>query len=187
MRWFACATALAFFACAGWAGEQPAVRPAPVDATIRDGRTLLDARPLRMPIDGVLASSLRDTFSEGRPGHLHEAIDILAPRGTPVYAVDDGPLVKLFTSAPGGLTVYQFDPNGQLAYYYAHLDRYALGLKEGNALRRGDLLGYVGSTGNASPDAPHLHFAVFRLGAEKQWWKGTPVNPFEALRRVAAP
>lgn len=186
MQWSACVAAFALCACAGWAGAQPAVQPAPVDA-IRDGWTLLDARPLRMPIDGVPASSLRDTFNEGRPGHTHEAIDILAPRGTPVYAVDDGRLVKLFTSVPGGLTVYQFDPHGQLAYYYAHLDRYAPGLKEGAALRRGDLVGYVGSTGNASPDAPHLHFAVFRLGPEKQWWKGTPVNPFEALRRVAAP
>ena len=99
--------------------------------------------------------------------------------------MDDGRLVKLFNSVPGGLTLYQFDPQGQLAYYYAHLDGYAKGLKEGATLRRGDLLGYVGYTGNASPDAPHLHFAVFRLGPEKQWWKGTPVNPFEALRRAA--
>ena len=135
----------------------------------------------------VSASALRDTFNDGRPGHTHEAIDIAAPRGTPVYAVDDGRLVKLFTSVPGGLTIYQFDPDGRLAYYYAHLDRYADGLREGVALRRGDVVGYVGSTGNASPDAPHLHFAVFRLGPEKQWWKGTAVNPFGALQRVAAP
>jgi murein DD-endopeptidase MepM/ murein hydrolase activator NlpD len=108
----------------------------------------------------------------------------MAPRGTKVFAVDDGKLVKLFKSVPGGLTVYQFDPSGQLAYYYAHLDRYADGLKEGMQLRRGDLVGYVGSTGNASPDGPHLHFAVFRLGPERQWWKGDPVNPYPALRQA---
>lgn len=186
MRWPACTAALALCAYAGWAGAQSVAQPTPIGA-LCDGQTLLDARPLRMPLDGVPASSLRDTFNEGRLGHTHEAIDILAPRGTPVVAVDDGLLVKLFTSVPGGLTIYQFDPDGKLSYYYAHLDRYAPGLTEGTALRRGDLLGYVGSTGNASADAPHLHFAVFRLGPEKQWWKGTPVNPFEALRRVAVP
>jgi peptidoglycan LD-endopeptidase LytH len=98
--------------------------------------------------------------------------------------VDDGTLVKLFTSVPGGLTAYQFDPEGNLAYYYAHLDRYADGLEEGMSLRRGDLIGYVGSSGNASTDAPHLHFAVFRLGSERQWWKGDPVNPYPALRQA---
>lgn len=186
MRWADWSTAFVLCVIAAGAGAQPSVRPTHADA-IGDGRMLLDARPLRVPLDGVSAASLRDTFNEGRPGHTHEAIDILAPRGTPVYAVDDGRLVRLFNSVPGGLTVYQFDPQGQLAYYYAHLDRYAPGLKEGAVVRRGELLGYVGSTGNASPDAPHLHFAVFRLGPEKQWWKGSPVNPFEALRRVAEP
>ena len=100
MRWATCATAFLVCACAGWVGAQPSVRPASATA-IRDGRTLLDARPLGMPLNGVSAASLRDTFNEGRPGHTHEAIDILAPRGTPVYAVDDGPLMKLFTSVCG--------------------------------------------------------------------------------------
>ena len=168
----------------GTAGAQglPGASPAPVPAT--DGDALLLARPLALPVDGVPASALRDTFLEGRPGHPHEALDIMAPRGTPVRAVDDGRLVKLFTSVPGGLTIYQFDPDGQLAYYYAHLDRYADGLREGMALRRGDLLGEVGTTGNAPPGAPHLHLAVFRLGPERQWWKGVAVNPYPALRRL---
>lgn len=136
-----------------------------------------------MPVQGVLPSALRDTFGDGRDnnGRGHEAIDIMAPRGTPVLVVDDGRIVKLFTSQPGGLTVYQFDPSGQLAYYYAHLDAYAPGLAEGQQLRRGSLIGYVGSSGNANPDAPHLHFAMFRLGPEKQWWKGEPINPFQLL------
>jgi peptidoglycan LD-endopeptidase LytH len=150
-----------------------------------DGATLLAQRPLVIPVAGVRADALMDTYAQGRPGHRHEAIDIAAPRGTPVHAVDDGKVAKLFTSVPGGLTVYQFDPAGKLAYYYAHLDRYAPGLKEGMALRRGDVIGHVGSTGNAAPGAPHLHFAVFRLGPLRQWWKGEPVNPYPALRRAA--
>ncbi len=136
-----------------------------------------------MPVQGVAANELRDTFAEGREnnGRGHEAIDIAAPRGTPVLAVDDGRIIKLFLSKPGGITIYQFDATGQFAYYYAHLDRYAEGLSEGQSVRRGSVIGYVGSSGNASPDAPHLHFAIFRLGAEKQWWKGEPINPFEYL------
>ena len=98
-----------------------------------------------------------------------------------VFAVDDGPLVKLFTSVRGGLTVYQFDTSRRYAYYYAHLDRYAEGLKAGMALRRGDLVGYVGTTGNSPTSAPHLHFAVFRLTPDKLWWKGDAVNPYPAL------
>lgn len=141
------------------------------------------AQLLLLPVEGIAASDLRDTFADGRDGDQrgHEAIDILAPRGTPVLAVDDGRIVKLFLSQPGGITIYQFDPSGTLAYYYAHLDRYAPGLAEGQMVRRGSVIGYVGSTGNASPDAPHLHFAIFRLGPEKQWWKGDPVNPFGYL------
>jgi len=138
---------------------------------------------LLLPVQGVLARDLRDTFADGRDNNQrgHEAIDIHAPHGTPVLAVDDGPIAKLFLSKPGGITIYQFDATGQLAYYYAHLDAYAAGLKEGQNIRRGSVIGYVGSSGNAHPDAPHLHFAIFRLGPEKQWWKGTPLNPFESL------
>lgn len=150
-----------------------------------DGAALLAQRPLVIPVAGIRPEALVDTFEQGRPGHRHEAIDIAAPRGTPVHAVDDGKVAKLFTSVPGGLTVYQFDPAGKLAYYYAHLDRYVPGLKEGEPLRRGDVIGYVGSTGNAAPDAPHLHFAVFRLGPLQQWWKGDAINPYPALRNAS--
>jgi murein DD-endopeptidase MepM/ murein hydrolase activator NlpD len=156
-----------------------------VAAPAADGAALLAQRPLVIPVAGVKPEALVDTFEQGRPGHRHEAIDIAAPRGTPVHAVDDGTVVKLFTSVPGGLTVYQFDLAGKLAYYYAHLDRYVPGLKEGAPLRRGDVIGYVGSTGNARPDAPHLHFAVFRLGPRKQWWKGDAINPYPALRNAS--
>ena len=138
----------------------------------------LQTRLLMIPVAGTHASQLNDSFNQSRGGGRHEAIDIPAPKGTPVVAVDDGRVVKLFNSKPGGLTVYQFDPDEKLAYYYAHLDSYAPGLAEGRQLKRGDLVGSVGSTGNANPAAPHLHFAIFELGAEKRWWQGTPINPF---------
>lgn len=97
---------------------------------------------------------------------MHDAIDILAPTGTPVIAVADGTVEKLFNSERGGLTVYQFDPNGTYCYYYAHLERYADGLAEKQSIKRGQVIGYVGSTGNADPAAPHLHFEIHRLGPE---------------------
>ena len=136
---------------------------------------------LLIPVVGVAARQLTDSFDQGRGSERHEAIDIIAPRGTPVIAVDDGKVVKLFNSKPGGLTIYHFDPAERLAYYYAHLDRYAPGLAEGQRVKRGDVIGYVGSTGNANPSAPHLHFSIFLLGPEKRWWKGTPINPFPVL------
>ena len=139
-------------------------------------------RTLIIPVAGVQASALHDMFDERRGGgRKHEAIDILAPRGTPVIATDEGSVKKLFTSVPGGLTVYQFAPDGRYCYYYAHLDSYASGLHEGQQLKRGELIGYVGTTGNAPKDTPHLHFAIFLLDAERRWWKGTPINPYPLL------
>lgn len=138
-----------------------------------------------MPIAGVDPRSLHDDFSEARGGaRSHGALDILAPRGTPVLAVDEGTVRKLFTSVPGGLTVYQFDLAERYCYYYAHLDGYAPGLHEGQRLRRGDVVGYVGTTGNAPKDTPHLHFAVSRLDADRRWWTGTPIDPLPLLVRA---
>lgn len=138
-------------------------------------------RAMIVPVVGIPRSAMRDTFDQPRGGRRHEAIDILAPRGTPVIATDDGIVKKLFTSKPGGLTVYQFDPDQRFCYYYAHLDAYAPGLREGQLLRRGDVIGYVGTTGNSSPDTPHLHFALIRLDKERRWWTGTYVNPYPFL------
>lgn len=139
--------------------------------------------PLLIPVAGVEASHLVDTFTQSRDaGRPHEAIDIPAPRGTHVLAVADGKVAKLFLSKAGGTTVYQFDTTGKLAYYYAHLDSYAEGLAEGKQLKRGDLVGYVGSSGNANPAAPHLHFAIFELGPEKRWYEGRAINPYPLLR-----
>ena len=140
------------------------------------------AGELIIPVAGIGPSQLSDTYHQRRDGNRpHEALDIMAPRGTPVLAVADGKVVKLFDSKPGGLTIYQFDPTETVVYYYAHLDRYAAGVAAGLQVKQGEVLGYVGSTGNANPDAPHLHFAIFKLGPEKHWWQGTPINPLPLL------
>lgn len=162
-------------------------RPLPAVRNIGDpeGAQLLAQRSLQVPVAGVSPNSLIDMYEQDRGSRKHEAIDILAPTGTPVVAVDDGKIVKLFNSKPGGLTVYHYDAEGKLAYYYAHLDRYAEGLREGMTVRRGEVIGYVGSTGNADPKTPHLHFAVFKLGKDPKWWQGDPVNPYPAFSRAA--
>jgi murein DD-endopeptidase MepM/ murein hydrolase activator NlpD len=145
---------------------------------------MLRRRGLEFPVEGVDRNQLRDTFSDTRgQGRSHEALDIMAPRGTPVRAVENGTITKLFESpGGGGLTIYQFDPSESFCYYYAHLDRYAPGIREGQAVHRGQVIGYVGSTGNASPEAPHLHFTIFQLTPERKWWKGEPLNPYPVFK-----
>ena len=166
----------------GAAGSGPA--PAPASAVLSTDVSELKSRGLIIPVAGVEASELRATFDEmrGAGSRRHEALDILAPRGTPVLAAIDGRIAKLFTSKAGGLTIYQFDPQEQYTYYYAHLDRYAPGIAEGQTVTRGNVIGYVGTTGNAPPGTPHLHFAIFKLGPEKRWWEGDPIDPFAVLR-----
>ena len=142
---------------------------------------------LLVPVRGIQPAELTDTFNQTRGGtRIHEALDIMAPRGREVVAVADGKVAKLFNSKQGGVTMYQFDPTERFTYYYAHLDRYAQGLVEGKLLKRGELVGYVGSTGNANPNGPHLHFAIFELGPEKRWWEGRPINPYPLLRGTTA-
>ena len=142
----------------------------------------LRTRELTIPVSGVTVASLVPSFAEARGERVHEALDIMAPTGTPVVAVEDGTVVKLFTSKAGGLTLYQFDPSQSVAYYYAHLQGYASGVAEGTRVRRGQVIGYVGSTGNADPAAPHLHFAIFVLGPERRWWEGTAIDPYPVFR-----
>ena len=170
-----------------------AVEPAPIEAAAPEEaappappplpppRDALAERRLIVPVRGVAPSELRDNFSSRRGKRMHNAIDIMAPRGTPVIAADDGSLAKIYRHPLGGLSIYQYDPGERFAYYYAHMDAFAPGLEEGARVRRGDVLGYVGTTGNATPTAPHLHFAVYRQGADRRWWRGTPVNPFPYL------
>ena len=139
---------------------------------------------LAPPFPDLRAADLQDSFDQGRGNHKHQAIDILRPRGTPVHAVVEGNIAKLFNSRYGGLTVYQFDNTGAYCYYYAHLDRYDPALKEGMLVRAGSVIGYVGSTGDASVNTPHLHFAIFKLGPQKHWWEGTAINPYPSLLRA---
>ena len=142
----------------------------------------LAARDLVVPVEGIAPDALVRSFDEARGGRRHEAIDILAPRNTPVMAIEDGTVARLFYSKAGGITLYQFDPTGRYCYYYAHLERYADGLAEGQELRRGQVIGYVGTSGNAPKETPHLHFAIFRLAGAKRWWEGTPIDPYDVLR-----
>jgi peptidoglycan LD-endopeptidase LytH len=158
----------------GRTGVIPSTAPEAIDLT---------ARRLTIPVAGYAADKLVRSYHDARSGQReHEAIDILAPKGTPVVAVEEGTIAKLFNSKAGGITLYQFDPSQQYSYYYAHLDRYADGIKEGDRLHRGQVIGYVGVTGNAPKDTPHLHFAVYRLTADKHWWEGTPIDPYDILR-----
>jgi peptidoglycan LD-endopeptidase LytH len=138
----------------------------------------LRQRALAIPVAGLGPQHLRDTFADARDGRRHEAIDLLAPRGTRVIAADDGIVARLLTSSRGGRSVYQLDPSSTYCYHYLHLDRYSLRLREGLVLRKGETLGYVGSSGNASWRTPHLHFAVLKMGPEKACWVGTALNPF---------
>jgi murein DD-endopeptidase MepM/ murein hydrolase activator NlpD len=151
----------------------PVIGPPPAEA--------LERRDLLVPVDGVNPGDLVRSFAEARGGRKHEALDILAPRNTPVKAVEGGKIARLFSSKAGGITIYQFDPSQQYCYYYAHLERYTQGLAEGDTVQRGQVIGYVGTSGNAPKDTPHLHFAIFKLTAEKRWWEGTPIDPFDVL------
>ncbi len=138
---------------------------------------------LIIPVFGVVAGELRDTFTEARGnGRVHDAIDILAPRNTPVLAATNGRVLKLFTSKAGGLMVYAADSSERFIMMYGHLDGYAPGLADGSRLTRGQTIGFVGTTGNAPPNLPHLHFAIARAVDISRWWQGTAVNPYPLLK-----
>jgi murein DD-endopeptidase MepM/ murein hydrolase activator NlpD len=137
--------------------------------------------PIGLSIQGLKLADVHDSFNAARNGHPHEAVDIMAPRGTAVRAVVSGTIAKLFDSKAGGNTVYEFDEAGAHSYYYAHLDHYAFSLRESMHVERGTIIAYVGSTGNADPRAPHLHFAIFKLGPKREWWKDTPIDPYRSL------
>jgi peptidoglycan LD-endopeptidase LytH len=143
----------------------------------------LPAGRLLIPVAGVRPEQLQDTFNNARSeGRRHDAIDIIAPRGTPVLAAADGRIVKLFQSVKGGITVYQLGTDERTVYYYAHLDRYADGLSEGHFARRGETIAYVGDTGNATPGNHHLHFQVYSVTDPKKFWNGENLNPYDLLK-----
>lgn len=158
-------------------GRTPPV-PLPTAAEV----AALDAA-MTMPVQGVAPASLVDSFAEARGSRVHEALDIPAPRGTPVLAATDGRVLRLHRSEAGGLMIYATDASERFILMYAHLDGYARGLADGARLRRGEVIGYVGTTGNAPPGVPHLHFVVMRGDPQASWWEGTPVNPHPLLAR----
>ena len=185
-----CGGAMALLLCAAFAHFcvriVPADAPAPT-VTIRspDVHPSADNGPLLIPVEGVPASALTDTFTQARAGGArpHDAIDIMAARGRAVLAAADGRVEKLFWSQDGGHTLYQRSADGRLIYYYAHLDGYAAGLHEGQSVKRGEPVATVGSTGNADPAAPHLHFAVNIMQPGDSWYSGRPINPYPLLVR----
>lgn len=148
------------------------------DATIGE----LRQKRLLFPIQGVDPETIKGSFYEARGGSLHHASDILAPRNTPVLAVSDGTIAKLWLSKAGGNTIYEIDPSGKYSYYYAHLQRYAATLKEGDRVHRGQTIGFVGTSGNAPVNTPHLHFSVSKLEHPGIWWPGMSVDPFDVFR-----
>lgn len=139
---------------------------------------------LVIPVAGLRPERLRDTYTDARSeGRLHNAIDIMAARGTPVVAAADGRILKLFSSGRGGITIYQLGPDQKTVFYYAHLDHYADGLGENKQVRQGETIGYVGDTGNAGSGNYHLHFAIWLISDPKHYWNGETINPYPLLRQ----
>lgn len=156
----------------------PSIQPTPVATPTQQA-----SFDLLIPVAGVRPEQLQDTFTAARSaGRTHDAIDIPAPKGTPVLAVADGPIIKLFLSKPGGITIYQLAQDNRTIYYYAHLERYADGIAEGRFARRGETIAYVGDTGNAGPGNYHLHFSISLVKDPKRWWEGVNINPYPLLR-----
>jgi peptidoglycan LD-endopeptidase LytH len=169
---------------------QEAITPPEPDAIATETDTALVATPeqlaelsarLVVPVQGVARSELRDSYDEARGADLHEALDIPAPRGTPVLSASDGRVLRLFDSRPGGLMVYATDASERFILLYGHLDAYAAGLTDGMPLERGQVIGYVGTTGNAPEGTPHLHFGILRGNPSVSWSAGVPVNPYPLL------
>jgi murein DD-endopeptidase MepM/ murein hydrolase activator NlpD len=139
------------------------------------------------PLAEVKPGELRSMFKDRRTGHRHEAIDLMRPRGTEIMAVTDGVIRKLFRSRTGGISIYLFDGTEEFCFFYAHLDHYAKGLHEGQEVRKGEIIGYVGYTGNAPRNAPHLHFAVSLTGPERRWSGGVAIDPYPMLLTAVPP
>lgn len=176
-------------------GTSPTPPPAGAPGSAPDGSATvassseveyLSARHIMLPVAGADMSKVDDSFNEARDGgRMHRAIDILAPRGTPILSADDGKILRMTTNTLGGISMYTVDSESRLVYYYAHMDHYNDAMSPGRAIAKGDTLGYVGTTGNAPKDTPHLHFQVMRWPADGKYWNGDPIDPYEALGGVA--
>ena len=160
-------------ACAHAPAPRPG-RPGTDVAYLRD-------RQIMVPVEGITVAKVPDTFRAKRGARAHNAIDFMAPEGTPVLASDDGEILKLGKNPAGGITIYAVDSRYRLVYYYAHLHRYRRGLDEGDRIKKGEVIGYVGHTGNADERYPHLHFQIMRWEQQNRWWDGTPIDPTPVL------
>jgi peptidoglycan LD-endopeptidase LytH len=178
----------AVIGCSGHAPPETKPAPAgaaaalaPVEATVGGGMdepTYLRLRMLMVPVSGVRPEQIPDTYLESRSGgRTHRALDILAARGTPVLSADDGRVLRLRRNTLGGITIYAIDAGDRFVYYYAHLDHYAATLAEGETVAKGQVIGYVGTTGNAPANTPHLHFQLMRRPNAARWWDGAPIDP----------
>ncbi len=159
--------------------EPPSESPPPEAPIARADEDYLHERELMVPVDGIRPEKIANTYWEARDGgaRAHQALDILAPRGTPVLAADSGTVLRLVKNTLGGITIYATDPQKRFVFYYAHLDHYAKGLFEGKPVAQGEVIGYVGTTGNAPKNTPHLHFQVMRFVDARRWWDGPPFDP----------
>ena len=160
----------------------------PPEAAPADATAVAHLLSLTFPVVGGDSTRLDDSFDEPRDGgtRKHNAIDIMAPLGTPVVAAQDGRILKLSKNEKGGITIYATDVEEQYVYYYAHLDHYHRDIYAGKPVMRGDTLGYVGTTGNAPKNLPHLHFQVMHMPADRKYWNGAPIDPYPLLRPGAA-
>jgi len=195
MRWIRVALAVLCVACAGRSTPPPPPTPAtplaptsPAAARALDERTYLRLRMLMVPVAGVRPAQLHDSYTEARSGgRVHRAVDILAPRGTAVLAADEGRVLRMRRNALGGITIYAVDPADRYVYYYAHLERYASSLAEGDVVAKGQIIGYVGTTGDAPANTPHLHFQIMRRPSVARWWDGEPLDPIPYLALPGEP
>lgn len=168
-------------------GSTDAAVPLPprplISERLSDGVTSTDLdalwqRQLMVPLDGLAPAALRNDYEASRGVRSHRALDMLAPKGTPILSADDGTIGRVDRTPVGGNIIYATDPSNRFVYYYAHLDRHASGLQVGQSVRKGDVIGYVGTTGNAPANTPHLHFQVMVRGSGRMWWDGPPINPW---------
>lgn len=163
-------------------GTSPPTSPGSTATTMESDIEYLIARHILLPVAGADVAKLEDSFYEGRDGdRVHRAIDILAPRGTPILSADDGKILRMSTNGLGGISMFTVDAETRLVYYYAHMDHYNDAMSPGRSIVRGDTLGFVGTTGNAPKDLPHLHFQIMRWAADGKYWNGEPIDPYEAL------
>lgn len=138
---------------------------------------------LTVPIAGVARGDLADSWGDPRDNglRLHHGTDIMAPVGTPIIAAAPGTIEKMWESAKGGKTLYIRSPARDWTCYYAHLSDYAPGLHEGQVVTAGQLIAYVGDTGNAGAGNYHLHFGLTHTTPDQHWYEGQDVDPYPYL------